>query len=233
MKDIENTANLECEAFGLDPRLPLVGPEILRGIEINPLAAELARTTIWIGDIQWRMRNGIHARPEPILRKLDAIENRDALVSPAAVLVLDKQEKRHGRRSRRATSVNATVEAEWPAAEFIVGNPPFLGIRMMRGGLGDEAVEGLFEVYDGRVTREADLVCYWFEKARAALAEGRTRRVGLVATNSIRGGANRKVLDRIIRGRILAWSDEGSTRAQRCGSARVTGRRQSCRQHQL
>ena len=102
------------------------------------------------------------------------------------------------------------VEAEWPKAEFIVGNPPFLGIRLMRNGLGDETVERLFEIYDGRVSREADLVVYWFEKARAALKAGRTKRVGLVATNSIRGGANRRVLDQIVaESRIFeAWSDE-------------------------
>jgi type II restriction/modification system DNA methylase subunit YeeA len=63
VKDIELKANLECEVMGLEPRTPAVGPEIVHGIEINPLAAELARTTIWIGDIQWRIRNGIYARP--------------------------------------------------------------------------------------------------------------------------------------------------------------------------
>jgi type II restriction/modification system DNA methylase subunit YeeA len=80
----------------------------------------------------------------------------------------------------------------------------------MRNGLGDETVERLFEIYDGHVSREADLVVYWFEKAHAALKAGRTQRVGLVATNSIRGGANRRVLDQIVaETRIFeAWSDE-------------------------
>jgi type II restriction/modification system DNA methylase subunit YeeA len=190
VKDLELKANLECEALGLAPRVPAVGPEIVHGIEINPLAAELARTTIWIGDIQWRLRNGIHARPQPILRKLDAIECRDALIS------------------RRADG--SYVEAEWPAAEFIVGNPPFLGIRLMRTGLGDETVERLFEVYQDRVSREADLVVYWFEKAHNSLILGRSTRVGLVATNSIRGGPNRRVLEEIAEAHLIfeAWSDE-------------------------
>ena len=190
VKDIELKANLECEALGLAPRTPAVGPEIVHGIEINPLAAELARTTIWIGDIQWRIRNGIYARPEPILRKLDAIECRDALIEKA---------------------VDGTFEeASWPDAEFIVGNPPFLGIRLMRAGLGDEAVETLFDVYDGRVSREADLVVYWFEKARSQVKAAKSSRAGLVATNSIRGGANREVVDRIETDTRLfeAWSDE-------------------------
>ncbi|MCS7269416.1 MAG: hypothetical protein NZ704_15305, partial [Geminicoccaceae bacterium] len=76
--------------------------------------------------------------------------------------------------------------------------PPFLGGKLLRKGLGDAAVDRLFAVYDGRVPREADLVCYWIAKAGEALLAGRAQRVGLVATNSIRGGANRKVLDRIV-----------------------------------
>jgi type II restriction/modification system DNA methylase subunit YeeA len=102
------------------------------------------------------------------------------------------------------------IEAEWPKAEFIVGNPPFLGGKLMRAELGDGTVEQLFEIYEGRISREADLVCYWFEKGRAALKAGRTKRVGLVATNSIRGGANRRVLDQIVAETHIfeAWSDE-------------------------
>ncbi len=85
VKNLEHTVNQECEVLGLSPRIPVVGPEILRGIEINPLAAELARTTVWIGDIQWAIQNGIHSRPEPILRKLDMIECRNALLSDGPV----------------------------------------------------------------------------------------------------------------------------------------------------
>jgi hypothetical protein len=90
------------------------------------------------------------------------------------------------------------VEAEWPPAEFIVGNPPFLGGKLMRKGLGDEYIETLFDIYDGRVPPEADLVTYWFEKAHAQIKIGCTQRAGFVATNSIRGGASRRVLDRIV-----------------------------------
>lgn len=189
VKDVELKANLECEALGLSPRIPVIGPEIVHGVEINPLAAELARTTIWIGDIQWRIRNGIYANPQPILRKLDTIECRDALVA----------QKQDG----------SFVEADWPAAEFIVGNPPFLGVKKMIAGLGDVYAEAIRTLYRGRVDDFSDLVCWWFEKARAQLVAGRTRRVGL-ATNSIRGGKNRVVLDNIARDlRIFeAWGDE-------------------------
>jgi type II restriction/modification system DNA methylase subunit YeeA len=102
------------------------------------------------------------------------------------------------------------VEAEWPAVDFIVGNPPFLGGKLMRRGLGDENVDALFRVYEERVAAAADLVCYWFFKAWEALQAGRAKRIGLVSTNSIRGGANRKVLEPIAAAGAIfeAWSDE-------------------------
>src|SRR5579871_2002169 len=210
VKDIENKANLECEMLGLSPQLPIIGPEILRGIEINPLAAELARTTIWIGDIQWRIRNGIYAKPRPILRKLDAIECRDALLAATPLLLEAPERPQRKARSKPPNARSKHIEAGWPAAEFIVGNPPFLGIRLMRNGLGDKAVDQLFEIYEGRVSREADLVVYWFEKARAMLKTGQSKRIGLVATNSIRAGANRRIIDQIAaESKIFdAWSDE-------------------------
>ena len=195
VKDLEHAANQECEIYGLPPRMPMVGPEILRGLEINPLAADLARTTVWIGDIQWAVRNGFYTRPEPILRRLDTIECRDALITASPVV---------------AASSKPAEEATWPKAEFIVGNPPFLGGKMLRRNLGDATVDTLFETYRGRVPAEADLVTYWFEKARAQIERGDARRAGLVTTNSIRGGANRRVLERIAADMPIfsAWADE-------------------------
>ncbi len=186
VKDIEYQAILDSEVLGLGRVMPRVGPEILHGIEINPFAAELARTTIWIGDIQWRVRNAISQHPRPILRKLDTIECRDALLTADG------------------------NEAEWPEADYIIGNPPFLGGKLMRRGLGDDYVETLFRAYEGKVPAEADLVCYWFHNTWEALQTGRAQRVGLVATNSIRGGANRKALKPIAEaeGIFEAWSDE-------------------------
>jgi type II restriction/modification system DNA methylase subunit YeeA len=190
VKDLENFVNLECESLGLAPQAPMIGPEIVHGIEINALAAELARTTIWIGDIQWRRRNSVYSDPPPILRKLESIECRDALLT----------KKEDGKY----------IEAQWPLAEFIVGNPPFLGGQMMRAGLGEDYAIALFQIYDGRVASGADLVTYWFEKARLQIEQNLTRRAGLVATNSIRGGSSRRLLDRILQEtRIFeAWSDE-------------------------
>jgi len=210
VKDIELRANLECEALGLEPRVPVVGPEIVHGIEINPLAAELARTTIWIGDIQWGIRNAIYARPEPILRALDAIECRDALMTP--IMPQPNQPSSPGRAEGASPGHDAGeleyVEAEWPAAEFIVGNPPFLGAKLMKRKLGPEKTSTYRSIFAGRLAGFSDLVCFWFEKARVQVLSEKTKRVGLVATSSIRGGTNRPILDKIARELILfdAWS---------------------------
>ena len=102
-------------------------------------------------------------------------------------------------------------EASWPTANVVIGNPPFLGDKKMRAELGDAYTEALRKTYERRVPGGADLVCYWFEKARAQIEAGALGAAGLVATNSIRGGKNRVVLDAICRTtRIFeAWSDEG------------------------
>jgi type II restriction/modification system DNA methylase subunit YeeA len=103
-----------------------------------------------------------------------------------------------------------TVEAEWPRADAVVGNPPFLGVSRKRGELGEPYTRALDAAYAPGVPGAADLVCYWFEKARAQIAAGQLTAAGLVSTNSIRGGANRKVLDAIGETTRIyeAWSDE-------------------------
>ena len=191
LKDLEHRANVEAEAMGLKRLPPRVGPEAVKGIEINPYAAELARVSIWIGEIQWMRKNGFDAGRNPILRPLDNIECRDALI--------EKDEASGEWR-----------EAEWPDADVIVGNPPFLGDRKMIRELGEEYVFALRRIYEGCVPGGADLVCYWFLKGWEKIRSATSVRVGLVATNSIRGGANRNVLKSIVtNGRIFsAWSDE-------------------------
>ena len=132
------------------------------------------RTTIWIGDIQWRLRNGVRTKQKPILRKLDAIECRDALLS----------EVKDGEAG--ALVVAEYVEANWPAADFIVGNPPFLGNKAMISTLGQEYTERLRSTYSDRLGNGVDLVCYWFERACNEMAAGQTASVSMVTTQSIR-----------------------------------------------
>ncbi|MDO9092694.1 MAG: hypothetical protein Q7U99_08690 [Rubrivivax sp.] len=186
LKDIEHQVNLEAEALGLERQHDVTGPHNVLGIELNGYAAELARVTVWIGELQWRIQRGYAFKLNPVLDPLDNIECRDAVLAE------------DGR------------EAAWPAADAAVGNPPFVGDKKMRGELGDAYTERLRAAYKGRVPGGADLVCYWFEKARGQIEVGKLQRAGLVATNSIRGGSNRDVLDRVCKStRIFeAWSDE-------------------------
>ncbi len=156
---------------------PEVGPHNLLGLEINSYAAELARVTVWIGELQWMLANGYSFRRHPILQPLDNISERDALLN-----LSDPANPR---------------EAEWPPADVIVGNPPFLGNRLLRRSLGDDYVKKLWTVFDGRLPHSSDLCCYWHEKVRSAIASGQTLRGGLLATQAIRGQANRRVLERI------------------------------------
>ena len=189
LKDIEHKANLEAEVLGLTREFPRVGPESVLGIELNPYAAELARVSVWIGEIQWMRRNGFAAAKNPILRPLGTIECRDA------VLTIDREGK--------------PQRAEWPEADVVVGNPPFLGNKKMIRELGEEYTIALRRAWSN-VPGGADLVCYWFAKAWDQMAAGKLQRAGLVATNSIRGGANREVLKPIVEDGCIfeAWSDE-------------------------
>lgn len=161
-------------------------PAQLFGIEVNEYAHELAQATIWIGYIQWLRENGYGLPPEPVLRQLGNIRRMDA------ILAFDEGGK--------------PVEPAWPEAEVVVGNPPFLGGNKIRAELGDAYVNALFKLYEGRVPAFADLVCYWFERARAYIEQGQVNRAGLLATQGIRGGANRKVLERIKETGDIFWA---------------------------
>lgn len=106
--------------------------------------------------------------------------------------------------------VGGYSEPDWPEADVVVGNPPFLGSRRMRPVLGDDYCDALLKVYAGRIEGLPDLVCYWFERARLLVEKGRVQRVGLIATQAIRNPANRRVLENIkTSGDIfMAWQDE-------------------------
>ncbi|MBU1747259.1 MAG: class I SAM-dependent DNA methyltransferase, partial [Chloroflexi bacterium] len=165
---------------------PSVNPEQLHGIEVNEYAHELAQATIWIGYIQWLHDNGFGVPPEPVLKPLETIRQMDAILTYDAA--------------------GQPVEPTWPASDVIIGNPPFLGGGKIRSELGEAYTESLFGLYGDRIPNFSDLVCYWFEKARAMIETGQAKRAGLLATNSIRGGANRRVLERIKETGDIFWA---------------------------
>ncbi|MGD9933354.1 MAG: class I SAM-dependent DNA methyltransferase [Dehalococcoidia bacterium] len=180
LKGLEQSVVAAGAALGLGGLTLRVHPRQLHGIEIDPYAHELASIVVWIGYLQWKRAHGVPFETEtPILEPFTNFQLMDAIVARSAT----------GKLS----------EPEWPEADFIVGNPPFLGGKKLRTAMGDDAVDAMFEVWDGRVPREADLCCYWFEKARAQIASGGTKRVGLLATQAIRRGKNREVLKAIKR----------------------------------
>jgi len=174
-------------SLGFPLRLPMTDPKNLFGIEINEYAHELAQATIWIGYIQWLRENGFGQPSEPILKALDNIHQMDA------ILAFDSE--------------GAPIEPEWPEADVIIGNPPFLGDKKMRSELGDQYTNVLRLLFRERLPGGVDLCCYWFEKARALIESGKLKRAGLLATQGIRGGANRKTLERIRESGNIFWAE--------------------------
>lgn len=171
----------------------MVSPTQLLGIETEFYAHELASVVVWIGFLQWKIERGLPVEAQPILQKLSYIEHADAIL--------------------RYDETGTPYEPSWPPADFIIGNPPFLGDKKMRRELDTphhpNYTDDLRDLYDGRVPGGADLVTYWFEKARHQIASGRSKRAGLLATNSISMTGNRPVLESIKKtgGIFMAWSD--------------------------
>ena len=173
LKDIERESNIDMLDLGVETVAPTVGPQCILGMEISPYAAELARVSVWIGEIQWMRRNGFAEARNPILKPLDTIANCDALLDDSGAV------------------------RKWPEVEFIVGNPPFKGAKQMKKSLGIAETEAIRGAFKGRLPGFTDLVCYWFEIARDQIVRGRAKRAGLVATDSLTKNTNLNVMRRI------------------------------------
>ena len=199
LKDLEKEAAVIFPSEnGLNTFLPNVGPWQLYGIEINPYAHDLAQMAVWIGWLQWIRANGFGYPAEPILRPLaDNIRLMDAIVDATSP----------PRPGNGEDAASTPKEPEWPRVDYIIGNPPFLGNRIMPKELGQNYVATLFAAYGKRLEGKPDLCCYWFEKARAHIEEGKCRRAGLLATQGIRGGTNRNVLKRIKDTGDIFWAE--------------------------
>jgi len=176
LKDIEHRVNQESEELGIPRDFPAVGPECVLGIELNPYAAELARVSVWIGEMQWMLNHGFDVARNPILRPLQNIETRDA------VLKIAHEQK-------------GDVKAEWPKADFIIGNPPYIGSRKMSPELGEKYVRRLRYAYQDHDLSDSDLVTFWLAKALDIFRnDDDLEGVGFVVTNSIRDRGNRETL---------------------------------------
>ena len=180
--------------FKFEPRLNV---QQLKAIELNAYAFELAQVAVQIGYLKWRRDNGFPNEREPVLQNLDNFQNEDALLVPhfrsKPKSLKEAQAGEHGADD----ALKFYTERKWPKCDVIVSNPPFLGGKFLRRELGDEYVDAIFSNYSDRVEAQADLCCYWFEKARDLIEHDDCKRAGLLATQGIRGGANRETLKRV------------------------------------
>jgi SAM-dependent methyltransferase len=202
-----------------------VDPHQFLGIELNPWAAAVAELVLWIGYLQWHFRTHGTASPsEPVLRDFRNIENRDAVLTCAGtkarlddagnpVTRWDGQTTTHPVTGEQVPDAAARIAvldylkpqpAIWPDAQFIIGNPPFIGASRMRDALGDGYAEALWKAYP-KMPQSADFVMFWWDKAALAARDWKpatdkaqakgARRFGLITTNSLRQTFNRKVLE--------------------------------------
>lgn len=192
-----------------------VVPGQFHGIEVDAFAAEIAQLVLWIGHLQWELRHTRFSQiSDPVIPEQRSIEHRDALLTwESTTPRIDE----HGAPVTRwdwrtfieapthdglipdpnarvpVVDLHGVGRAPWPEADFIVGNPPFVGNKMMRDRLGDGYVEALRATY-AEVPSTVDYVMYWWHRAGEATASGRTRRFGFITTNSIRQTFNRGVM---------------------------------------
>jgi hypothetical protein len=203
--------------IGLEMAGETVDPHQLLGLEVNPRAAAIAELVLWIGTLQWHFRNrGSVMPPQPIIRDFRNIECRDALIDYDAVeTVLDadgrpvthwdgRTTKPHPVTGKEVPDETARLpeyrycnprKAVWPEADYIVGNPPFIGASRMRDALGDGYTETVRQIHSD-IAESSDFVMYWWNHAAELVAQGKVRRFGFITTNSLKQTFNRRVLEK-------------------------------------
>ena len=186
---------------------PGVSVQQLRAIEINPYAYELAQVAVQIGYLQWLRDNGFALDRDPVLQELEGFDHSDALMRD--VFKRKPKDLKEARKDEHEKDAGEKgfVERVWPECDVIVSNPPFLGGSRIQEELGRSYQQELWKVFEGRVPGFADLCCYWFEKAREHIERKKCNRAGLLATQAIRGGANRDVLKRIKASGDIFWAE--------------------------
>lgn len=192
-----------------------VDPHQFLGLEINPRAARIAEIVLWIGYLQWHFRTYDSVNPpEPVLRAFHNIEHRDALITYDHIeTVMDDEDKpvtRWDGITYKASPITGEQipdesvqvpqyrylnprKAEWPKADYIVGNPPFIGAATMRRALGDGYVDAVRKTWP-EVPESADFVMHWWHIAAETVRAGQAKRFGFITTNSIKQTFNRRVV---------------------------------------
>lgn len=188
-----------------------VDPHQFLGLEVNPRAAAIAELVLWIGYLQWHFRTKGAPPDEPILRAFKNIQVKNAVLTwdgePIPRIADGREAYPNARRP------------EWPTAEFIVGNPPFIGASFLRSRLGDPFTETLWGAHP-HMNESADFVMYWWDRAAELLTRKGTmlRRFGLITTNSVSQVFQRKVIERHLKAKkpmslVMAIPDHPWTKA--------------------
>ncbi len=216
--------------MGLELEKYRVTPEQFRGIEVKPWAKEIAELVLWIGYLQWQVKQpgGALTIPEPVLRDYDNIECRDAVLTWDGDPELARDDsgapitRWDGTTMKKSAVTGEPIPddaaripvytyknpraAEWPQADFIIGNPPYIGGWKSRQVLGEGYLEALWSAYP-EIPQKADYVMYWWSKAAAELVDGKTRRSGLITTNSLRQVFQRRVVEASLEaGAVIRWA---------------------------
>jgi len=249
LKRLEGEVLVTLAQFGGQQTLDMTGahsvsPEQFLGIELNPRAAAIADVVLWIGYLQWHFRTYGDAKrlDPPILRAYRNIECRDAVLDyDERIPRLDEDGNPvtrwdgHTTRPHPVTGEPVPDEsartpvydytnprpAEWPEAEFIVGNPPFVGTGIMRDALGDGYTEAIRKAYRD-VPNSADFVMYWWHKAAELVREGKAAQFGFITTNSITQTFNRRVVEKHLKEDLhLAYAIPDHPWVDESGSAAV------------
>lgn len=235
MKQLEGEALKQLEDIGGEEAVARIAdisvkPEQFFGMEINKRAVEIAELVLWIGYIQWHMRTHSTVPPEPVMGSSDHVHAKDALITwagyPHPQLKRDAVGKPIADAQGNEVYVfPSAISADWPEADFIVGNPPFMGGKDIRGRLGSGYAEALWAT-NPQMNPAADFVMYWWDRAAELLVRKgtRLRRFGFVTTNSITQVFQRRVLERRLSGTspvslVLAIPDHPWTKASKDAAA--------------
>lgn len=194
-----------------------IDPHQFLGLELNPRAAAIAEIVLWIGYLQWHFRTKGGAPSEPILKAFKNIQVMNAVLTWDGYPLPVMQEGRETYPNPRRPA--------WPAADFIVGNPPFIGGKDLRARLGDAYTEALWTAHR-HMNDSADLVMYWWDRAAELLTVkgARLRRFGFVTTNSITQEFSRRVIKKRMEAKtpvslLMAIADHPWTKATKDSAA--------------
>ncbi|MGC9526557.1 MAG: DNA methyltransferase [Limnospira sp.] len=221
LRRLEDVTGRSRDQLMLDIQQVQINPSQFLGIEINPRAAAIAELVIWIGYLQWqfRQRKGT-GFVEPVLQAFGNIECRDAVLAydgkepdidpktgevrtrwgggMMTHPVTGEEVPDPGDRIPIYRYINPRL-AEWPEADYIVSNPPFIGKLYMIERLGEGYVENLRRIYKNEIPDSSDFVMYWWKYAAHLAMIEKILRFGFVTTNSITQIFNRRVIQESLR----------------------------------